>query len=225
MKREEFKTLVKGMKAVYAQPTFIPDQDAFNVWYELLKDLPYKQLNVAIQKYMLTERFPPTIADLRAKATEIVEPELEGMSELEAWAITRKAIGNSGYHAEEEFAKLPEACQMAVGSPANLREWALMDSDQVGTVEQSHFIRNYRTAVKRISEDRKIPNQIKALISEIQVEKKIAAMENAKLEVVNEAKQLETPIPKKEEHPQGMSEETRKKLDELRGRMKIIKEV
>lgn len=31
MTREEFKTLVKGMKAVYAQPTFIPDQDAFNV--------------------------------------------------------------------------------------------------------------------------------------------------------------------------------------------------
>lgn len=29
MTREEFKTLVKGMKAVYAQPTFIPDQDAF----------------------------------------------------------------------------------------------------------------------------------------------------------------------------------------------------
>lgn len=27
MTREEFKTLVKGMKAVYAQPTFIPDQD------------------------------------------------------------------------------------------------------------------------------------------------------------------------------------------------------
>ena len=50
MTREEFKTLVKGMKAVYAQPTFIPDQDAFNVWFELLKDIPYQQANVAIQK-------------------------------------------------------------------------------------------------------------------------------------------------------------------------------
>ena len=49
MTREEFKTLVKGMKAVYAQPTFIPDQDAFNVWFELLKDIPYQQANVAIQ--------------------------------------------------------------------------------------------------------------------------------------------------------------------------------
>ena len=84
MTREEFKTLVKGMKAVYAQPTFIPDQDAFNVWFELLKDIPYQQANVAIQKYMLTEKFPPTIADIREKATQIVESVDNSMSELEA---------------------------------------------------------------------------------------------------------------------------------------------
>ncbi len=28
MEREQFKVLVKAMKAVYAQPTFIPDEDA-----------------------------------------------------------------------------------------------------------------------------------------------------------------------------------------------------
>ena len=212
MEREMFKTLVKAMKAVYAQPTFIPDQDAFNVWYELLKDLPYKQLNVAIQKYMLTEKFPPTIADLRAKANEIVEPELEGMSELQAWSIVRKAIGRSGYYAEEEFDKLPEACKIAVGSPANLREWAMMDSDQVSTVEQSHFIRNYRAAVKRISEDRKIPDHIRSLISDLQSEKRIAAMENAKLQAPEETEKLES---KEIDEPKGMSAETRRKLDEL----------
>lgn len=38
MEREQFKVLVKAMKAVYAQPTFIPDQDAFNVWFALLRD-------------------------------------------------------------------------------------------------------------------------------------------------------------------------------------------
>lgn len=38
MEREQFKVLVKAMKAVYAQPTFIPDQDAFNVWFALLGD-------------------------------------------------------------------------------------------------------------------------------------------------------------------------------------------
>lgn len=139
MEREEFKILVKAMKAVYAQPTFIPDKDAFDVWYGLLQDLPYEQANLAIQKYMTSERFPPTIADIRTKATEIIAPVEESMSELQAWALVQRALRNSGYNSEEEFAKLPEACQRAVGTAANLKEWALMDSDQVATIEQSHF--------------------------------------------------------------------------------------
>lgn len=218
MEREEFKTLVKGMKAVYAQPTFIPDQDAFNVWFELLKDLPYRQVSVAIQKYMVTERFPPTIADLREKAAEIIEQQVDKMSELEAWARVRKAIGNSLYHAEEEFERLPEACRIAVGNPSNLREWGLMDSEQVETVEQSHFIRNYRTAVKRISDDRKMPASVMAMIAEIQGEhqKKIEAAEQAKLA----DKKPDEPEPPAEEEnvSRGMPEEVRKRLEEILGR-------
>lgn len=167
MERKEFKTLVKGMKAVYAQPTFIPDQDAFNVWYELLRDLSYEQVNIAIQKYMLTEKFPPTIADIRTKANDIVAKIEESMSELEAWSLVSKAISNSGYHAEEEFDKLPEVCQRAVGNPQNLKEWAMMESDSVATVEQSHFIRNYRVAVQRMQEDAKIPDHIKVAIADM----------------------------------------------------------
>ena len=167
MEREQFKVLVKAMKAVYAQPTFIPDQDAFNVWFALLGDLPYKQAELAVQKHMATEKFPPTIADIREKAEQITSVKETEMSELEAWAIVRKAIGRSNYYAEEEFEKLPEACKMAVGNPSNLREWAMMDSDQVGTVEQSHFVRNYRTAMQRIKEDRRMPEKVRTAIAEV----------------------------------------------------------
>ena len=218
MEREEFKTLVKGMKAVYAQPTFIPDQNAFNVWYELLKDLPYKQVNAAIQKHMVTERFPPTIADLREKSAEIVEQKTGRMSELEAWAHVRKAIGNSLYHAEEEFERLPEACRIAVGNPNNLREWGQMDSEQVETVEQSHFIRNYRAAEKRISNDRKIPASVMTMITEIQEEhqQKIEAADRARLAV----KTPENPAPPVRDGniSYGMPEVARKKLEEILGR-------
>lgn len=92
MEREEFKILVKAMKAVYAQPTFIPDKDAFDVWYGLLQDLPYEQANLAIQKYMTSERFPPTIADIRTKATEIIAPAEESMSELQAWGVGTEGV-------------------------------------------------------------------------------------------------------------------------------------
>lgn len=167
MTRDEFKILVKGMKAVYAQQTFLPDKDAFDMWFALLQDLPYKLANVAIQKYMLTEKFPPTPAEIREKAAQMMEaPETE-MSELEAWALVRKAIRNSGYHAQEEFDKLPEVCREAVGNAANLEEWAKMDYEKVESVGQSHFIRNFRTAVLRIKEEQRLPEQTRKLISEM----------------------------------------------------------
>lgn len=216
MEREEFKVLVKAMKAVYPQPTFIPDQDAFNVWYGLLKDLQYNQLSMAIQKYMLTEKYPPTIADLRTKTCEIMDPDLESMSELEAWAIVRKAIRNSGYQAKEEFEKLPLACKMAVGSPSNLREWAMMDSEQIGTVQQSHFIKSYRSAVAKIKEDRKIPDSIKKSIEKKREEKAIAESERKKADE-SERKDQNNPGTKEDEG-YVMSEETRRKLDAFLGR-------
>lgn len=212
MTRDEFKILVKAMKAVYSSENFIADKDAFNVWFELLKDLPYEQANLAIQKYMTSEKFPPTIADIRTKATEIVAPAEESMSELQAWALVQKALRNSGYNSEEEFAKLPDACQRAVGTAANLKEWALMDSDQVATIEQSHFIRNYRTSVQRMKEEARLPENVRMLIADMG--KKHAALMEKAADPQIEMQKIEVPE-KDTEPPSGMSDETRKRLNEM----------
>lgn len=166
MTRDEFKILAKAMKAVYPQETFLPDQDAFNVWYSLLKDLPYKQASLAVEKYMVMEHFPPTIADIRTKANEIISPEAEGMSELAAWQLVVSAISNSSYNSLEEFARLPEACQRAVGTPATLREWASMDSQTVHSVEQSHFLRNYRAVLDQMKQEAKMPPAMREAIAQ-----------------------------------------------------------
>lgn len=162
VERERFKILVKGMKAVYTHQSFIPDQDAFNVWYALLKDLSYEDLNAAIQKHMMTNPHQPTIADIREAATQLSSGSGE-MSELKAWDMVRKAISNSNYHAEDEFDRLPEAIRIAVGNPANLREWAMMPTETVESVEQSHFIRAYRVAVDRLKEAAQMAPEIRKM--------------------------------------------------------------
>ena len=68
MKREEFLILAKGMKAVWTDPKFLPDKDAFDVWFEMLKDLPYREASIGLKDYMQTSKFPPTIADIRERA-------------------------------------------------------------------------------------------------------------------------------------------------------------
>lgn len=165
MDRNEFSILVKAMKAVYSDPKFITDKDAFNVWYELLKDIPYEVCQAAIHKYMSTNRFPPTIADIRQISTEITAPVM--MNEGEAWALVYKAVCNSAYNAKEEFEKLPKECQKAVGNPAILREWAGLDKSEVNTVIQSNFMRSYKVEVKRAQEYNLLPNATKDLIDKL----------------------------------------------------------
>lgn len=100
MEREQFKILCKGMKAVYTQESFLPDADAFNIWYSLLGDLEYPVLNAAIQKYMLTNKFPPTIADLREIATTISCGEIPDWGE--GWEKVLSAIRRFGSYRETE---------------------------------------------------------------------------------------------------------------------------
>lgn len=161
MNRAEFSVLLKGIKAVYADPKLLADDDARDVWFEMLKDLPYEQVSRALKRHMQSNRFPPTIADLR---TQTEEGEAAYPTATEAWAIVYKAICNSSYHADEEFAKLPPLLQRAVGHPANLKEWSLMDIDTVQSVEQSHFIRAYNAALETARLEAKISPDARARI-------------------------------------------------------------
>lgn len=156
MTKEEFKTLVKAMKAVYTHPSFIPDKYAFEVWYSMLKDLDYQTASAAIQKHMQSEEREPTVASIRKHAEQINGGLRDEIGEMQAWSMAYRAISDSAYHADERFAELPETIQRAVASPGNLREWGQMDAKTVNSVIQSQFLRSYRAEVKRAADLRKL---------------------------------------------------------------------
>ena len=186
MDEKEFGVLVMSMKAVYTKPEFLPDENAINVWYRLLKDLDYKTASLALQKHMMTSPFPPTIADIRSAAAEFKTAVngTEELSELSAWSLVRKAIQNSSYNAESEFERLPDAVRIAVGSPDNLREMAVMPIETVESVEMSHFIRAYRAVRTREKELQKLSPAVRAFLDGTASRLKLGM---DKMEDVNEA--------------------------------------
>ena len=165
VERDKFKILVKGMKAVYTKQEFIPDQDAFNVWYALLRDIDYEILTSAVQKHMMSSPYPPTIADIRGAAAQFTPGgDINQISELEAWGTVRMAISNSIYNSGAEYEKLSPLVQKAVGNSQNLAEWALLDTEAVNSVVQSNFIRSYRAVVSREKEMQKLSPSVRNLI-------------------------------------------------------------
>ena len=159
MTREEFSTIAKVLKAVYTDPKFLPDKNAFEVWYGFLKDADYQTVALVVEMYISTNKFPPTIADLR-------EPLLdEDEDPLSAWGLVLKAVQNSAYNSEESYGRLPEKIQKAVGTPLNLAAWANIPSETLNTVTQSQFINAYKAVCIREHTQKKVTPAVKSVIA------------------------------------------------------------
>ena len=98
MTKQEFATLVVAMQAMYGED-FIGTEQALDVWYALLHDLDYQILSKVLQQYMLTNKFKPTVAELREIYAELVSPATSDWSE--GWEQVSKAIGHYGMYQEK----------------------------------------------------------------------------------------------------------------------------
>lgn len=164
MTRDETKRIIQIMCATYPNWKPADISNTVDAWHLMLEDYPYNQIAIALKAYVTSDAsgFAPSVGQLIGKLNTITstnEP-----SELEAWAMVSKALRNGYYGAEEEFSKLPELVQKAVGNPSNLRQWSQTDVDSIENVIQSNFLRTYRNVVKRAEEVQKMPSDIKAMI-------------------------------------------------------------
>lgn len=172
MTKDEVVKLVFVIKSVfpktYERFSEADFQNLIDTWAYILAEYPYKQIDLGLKAYLTTNTsgFPPVPAQL-IEYTRKSNP-MRQMTSNEAWDRVYKAICNSNYNAEEEFNKLPELCQKAIGSPYRLRELASMDIQTVESVEGSHFKRNYETLVKRQEEYLKIPEKTRAQLEAVQ---------------------------------------------------------
>lgn len=165
MNREETKAILAILKAGY--PNFYKDmtkEDAtntINLWTAMFADDPAQVVTEAVKSLMCTLKFPPTIADVKEKISLITQPPT--MTEMEAWQIVKSAM--SYYNATETFGRLPAILRRIVGSPNQLREWAVMEAETVNSVVQSNFMRSYKAAVAQEKERAMLPESTRQMIA------------------------------------------------------------
>ena len=155
---KEFGILADAIKTYFPRDNVLPTENAMRLWYSELKDIPYQLAHTALRKYVSTNKFAPTIADIREQVAELNRRDEEEINETAAWSLVLKAIRRSTYYSEEEFAKLPATVKRAVASPKQLREWATLEDvdGKTLTVIQSNFQRTFRAEQQRERERNKL---------------------------------------------------------------------
>lgn len=160
---EEARKVVATLMVTYPNYNPVDEELAAKTWVEVAGDFSYAQISKGLNMYMRMSAsgFAPTPGQVINTLYNISKP--QPLNEMEAWSLVSKAIRNSGYNSEKEFAKLPPLVQKAVGLPRQLRTWAL-DENYNESVVMSGFIKVYRETVLQNKDRAKIPREIRAAI-------------------------------------------------------------
>lgn len=165
MNLNETRQILTVLKANYPQSfkgwTREQSQDYLSLWAEAFQDEDVHLVINAVKTiiYSDTREFAPNIGQVKNMIYKLTSE--NEMSEQEAWGYVKKALRNSGYHAKEEFDKLPPIVQRLVGEPRQLYDWCMMSTDEVDTVVASNFMRSYKARSKHEKEYLAIPTSVK----------------------------------------------------------------
>lgn len=164
MTREECKKIIAVIAATF--PNFDSDDPATTIdaWHLFLADYSYQDISAALKIYVSTANsaFPPSASQLIGQLNKVRT--LKNAQEVDVWREVRPAIRNGLYHFQEEYDKLSDTAKRMVGDPQQLREWAMLPSEDIDTVVQSNFKNRFKAMQTRQAEINAMPMEIRQMI-------------------------------------------------------------
>lgn len=118
MSKKDFAVFAMTLKSFYPkEKNLLGNTQAMDAWHLQLQDLDYKVLMMVLNAWVATEKFPPTVADLREGYRTITGKEIGEWAA--GWEKVQHAIRFIGFYREgeamESFDKITRRCVQQLG--------------------------------------------------------------------------------------------------------------
>lgn len=171
MTKQEFAVFMATINTAYPKCDFAT-QDQKTLWFEMLGHIDFETAKLVLKKYILNNKFPPTIADLNTLAADITNERLPDTDE--AWGEVHKAIRRFGYMEERKaLDSMSESTRKTV-ERIGFQDICKSPLDQMNTL-RAQFNRAYDAECRRTMEYRKLPEN--ARIAQDKIRQMIEAKE------------------------------------------------
>lgn len=151
MTAKQFEKISKGITTAFPWANLFPSQEAVEIWYRKLGDIPYDVMTAVVNRWIETKTSPPTIAALRAEADIVVN----GLPPTwaDGWEQVQKAIGRYGYMQRE--AALASMDEVTAETVRRIGWQQICESENVDAL-RANFRMVYETMSRRAQEGRMI---------------------------------------------------------------------
>jgi len=96
MDKKEFALFASALKTYFPRENLLPNTQAMHLWYHELCDIDYKIAEIALRKWVATNKWSPTIADIRDAARTVAQGAVPDWGE--GWQQVKMAIRKYGMY-------------------------------------------------------------------------------------------------------------------------------
>lgn len=159
MNKKEFALFSSALRTYYPREKILPNEQAMQLWFNQLQDIDYKVAEVILNKWVATNKWSPSIADIREQAAGLIQGEAKDWGE--AWREVLNAVHAYGsYQQVEAMESLDELTRQAVKRVGYM---SICMSENIAT-ERANFRMIYEQLEQRRKSDAQLPPRIKELI-------------------------------------------------------------
>ena len=163
MDKKEFAMFAMALKTYYPREQLLPNQQAIELWFRELQDIPAKVADAALRKWVQTNKWSPSIADIREVSASLVQPEIPDWGE--GWKQVQEAIKKYGYYnSQKALASMDPLTRQCV-ERMGFTELCLSEN---AMADRANFRMNYEQELHRKKMDAQLPMKLKQLIGTIQ---------------------------------------------------------
>lgn len=167
MDKKEFGLFASALKTYYPKENLLPNQQAMELWYRQLQDIPYQVAELALNKWVSTNKWSPSIAEIREQAATIRCGDKPLWSD--GWDATLRAIKRFGsYGQAEAMASLDDITRQTVKRLGYLE---LCRSENI-MADRANFRMIFEQIAERENVARQMPVSLTNLIESVRKEEK-----------------------------------------------------
>lgn len=144
MDRKEFSLFAMALKTYYPREQILPNQPAMELWYREVQDIPYNVAEMALRKWVATNKWSPSIAEIREMTAGIVKG--EPLTWGESWERALNAVRRYGSY--NKTAALDSLDPLTRKCVENIGFMDLCMSENI-MVERAHFQKIFEIYSKR----------------------------------------------------------------------------
>ena len=168
MNKQEFALFASALRTYYPREQILPNQQAMELWFRELQDIDSKVAEAALRKWVATNKWSPSIADIRETASSVQSGDLPDWGD--GWEQVLKAIRYFGTYripeAMESFDPITRQCVERLG----FRNLCMSESPNQ---DRANFRMIYEQLAERKKKDAQLALPLKQAIQAIQMDNKL----------------------------------------------------